>query len=158
MYPPATRTPQSRGLAYLGKKRWRPTAPVAHAVIGALAAWLAAAPPAARAADIVTIHWAADGRFVHRVATQASGIAEVCGEVGAGQAVRWRFEATAPLRFNIHHHEGKAVVYSERLESSAGSQGVLRPQRTDTYCWMWDRFPAAGAGFELLLERLAPPR
>lgn len=141
------------------QRHWRrATRRAAGAALVALVACFAPGTPGALAADIVKIRWGADGRFVHRVAAQASGIAEVCGEVGAGQAVRWRFDATVPLRFNIHHHEGKTVVYSEQLESSAGSHGVLRPRSTDTYCWMWDRFPAAGADVELLLERLAPPR
>jgi hypothetical protein len=123
------------------------------AVIGA-----AVPAPAQGASDIVTVQWDAQGRFSHRVSARSAGFSEVCGELGAGQAVRWRFEATAPLRFNIHHHEGQAVIYSQQLEASAGSQGVLRAQRSDTYCWMWDRFPTTGASVELRLERLAPPR
>lgn len=151
-------------LAVAKRVRAAPPSPTraAQALIAAVALGAAATPPSTRAADIVTIRWDAQGRFSHRAPPQASGFLEVCGELARGQAVRWRFEATAPLRFNIHHHEGRNVVYSEQLERSTGSAGLLEARRAESYCWMWDRFPVEGAAvtleLELELQRRATPR
>lgn len=150
-----------------GRRGWlrRRFAAAAGALAAAAAGALAAAAVnlgtgtgPALAAEIVDITWGPDNRFSHRVVAQTAGLVEVCGTVGVGQAIRWHFEASAPLRFNMHHHEGHNVVYSEQIEAATRAEGTLAPKLTQTYCWMWDRFPREGAGLELTLQRLARPR
>ena len=70
-----------------------------HALFIPLA--LLAALPAARA-DVIDIKWSVDGRFAYEGTVAAGKFAEVCGRLPADTDVRWDFDASAPLDFNVH--------------------------------------------------------
>ncbi|MEY3755063.1 MAG: hypothetical protein RLY27_1671, partial [Pseudomonadota bacterium] len=38
---------------------------------------------------------------------QPGKFSEVCGKLKKGNLIRWQFDSSAPLDFNIHYHEGK---------------------------------------------------
>lgn len=94
---------------------------------------------------LVEIKWSATGHFEHQTQVKPNAFFELCGELGAGDAVSWRFEATQPLDFNIHHHSGKDVIYSDRRSKVAMAADVLNAGVRQTYCWMWvNKEPALG--------------
>lgn len=67
---------------------------------------------------------------------------EECAELLAGDRLEYSYDARAPLDFNIHYHEGKAVIMPlsrDKLKSDRGEFKVLIEQE---YCLMWE----AGAG------------
>lgn len=112
---------------------------------------LAAALPAR--AEIVDIAWDAAGRFERTLAVAPGKFAEACGALAAGSTVRWRFEAGAPLDFNIHYHVGKAVEYPAKQAAVAKAGGTLDAKRGEDYCWMWTNKGSAPATLSFTLER-----
>jgi hypothetical protein len=104
-------------------------------------------------AEIVDIAWSGDGRFERRLAVAPGKFAEVCGKLAKAQSVAWRFDASGPLNFNIHYHEGKDVRYPERRDALASASGQLRVALDQDYCWMWTNKSAQPVDLQLLLTR-----
>lgn len=98
---------------------------------------LAASGTAAAADQVVDIAWTPEGGFTHKATLAPRELLEVCGKLPRGGRVAWSFEAGAPLPFNIHVHEGKAVVYAARLERAAQAQGLQVFDAEPAHCWMW---------------------
>src|SRR5450755_349229 len=76
-------------------------------------------------ADVVDIKWSDDGRFAHEGTVAAGKFAEVCGKLPAGTSVRWDFEASTPLDFNVHYHFGKEVVFPSKLAAVAMAKDTV---------------------------------
>lgn len=112
---------------------------------------LAAAP--ASQAEIVDIRWDDQGRFVHRADLAPGKFVELCGKLEAGQKVRWIFEAAAAMDFNIHHHEGKKVVFSAKLAAATRAAETLDVTSTQDYCWMWTHKGSAPAALSVSMQR-----
>ena len=72
-----------------------------------------------------------------------------CGWL-AGDRVDYDFSATLPVAFNIHYHEGNAVVAPVVREGARTDSGVFAPRLAQDYCLMWE----AGPGGALLDYRL----
>ena len=89
------------------------------------------------AQHIVDIAWGADGSFRHATHVAPGRFAEVCGALPAGASVRWRFEASAPVDFNIHYHVGKDVVYPAKAGAQTQAADRLDATVAQDYCWMW---------------------
>ncbi len=102
-----------------------------------LALILAVLCSTAARADIIDIAWNEQGRFERRVSVAPGKFAEVCGKLARADSVAWRFDASGPLNFNIHYHEGKDVRYPERRDALAGASGRLQVALDQDYCWMW---------------------
>lgn len=75
-----------------------------------LAALLIASLGAAHA-EVIDIRWDGHKRFVHEAAIEAGGSVEVCGRLVMGERVRWNFETSAPVEFNVHFHKGKRCSF-----------------------------------------------
>ncbi len=116
-------------------------------------ALIAAATSAAARADLVDIAWSAQGRFEHRMTVAPGKFAEVCGKLAKADSVAWRFEASGPLDFNVHYHEGKEVHYPERRKALAGASGQLRVALDQDYCWMWTNKSGQSVDLRLQLAR-----
>lgn len=108
---------------------------------------------AAARAEIVDIAWSGDGRFERRMTVAPGKFAEVCGRLSKADSVAWRFDASGPLNFNIHFHEGKEVRYPERRDALAGASGQLRVALDQDYCWMWTNKSGQPVNLQLLLAR-----
>lgn len=67
----------------------------------------------------------------------AGKIFEDCLALTAGQILRYRFETTQPLAFNVHYHVGDNVVYPVRQAAAAEGSGTVKAHRNDVYCLMW---------------------
>ena len=104
-------------------------------------------------ADIIDIAWNEQGRFERRVSVAPGKFAEVCGKLSRADSVAWRFEASGPLNFNIHYHEGKDVRYPERRDALAGASGRLQVVLDQDYCWMWTNKSGQAVDLNLLLTR-----
>lgn len=110
-------------------------------------------PVLGAAANIVDIAWTVDGRFTHKTQIAAGKFVEICGKVSAGEAVRWSFNADAPLDFNIHYHVGKDVIFPAKRAQVSGGQDVLTAPVAQDYCWMWTNKTALPAGLAVELGR-----
>ena len=104
-------------------------------------------------ADIVDIAWDAGGRFERSVSVAPAKFAEVCGKLPAGLKVRWSFDASTPLDFNVHYHVGKEVVFPSKLAAVAAAKDVLDTKIDQDYCWMWSNKSAAPATIKVKLQR-----
>jgi hypothetical protein len=62
---------------------------------------------------------------------------ELCFELDAGQAVRYQFDAGAPLDFNLHWHRGNEVLFPIRSGAVARRAGVFAAGEKQAYCLMW---------------------
>jgi hypothetical protein len=63
---------------------------------------------------------------------------EHCVKLAAGDVIRYRFKAGAPLDFNIHHHRGTEVLYPVRQAQVRKLAGSFRAPAADDYCLMWE--------------------
>ena len=108
--------------------------------------------PEARA-DVVDIKWSGDGRFAHQSTVAAGKVAEVCGKLPAGTSVRWDFDVSASLDFNVHYHVGKEVVFPSKLAAVATAKDTLLARTAQDYCWMWRNKSAKPATLTLNLQR-----
>ena len=118
-----------------------------------LALILAVLCSTAARADIIDIAWNEQGRFERRVSVAPGKFAEVCGKLARADSVAWRFDASGPLNFNIHYHEGKDVRYPERRDALAGASGRLQVVLDQDYCWMWTNKSGKAVDLNLLLTR-----
>lgn len=118
-----------------------------------LALILAVLCSTAARADIIDIAWNEQGRFERRVSVAPGKFAEVCGKLARADSVAWRFDASGPLNFNIHYHEGKDVRYPERRDALAGASGRLQVALDQDYCWMWTNKSGQAVDLNVLLTR-----
>ena len=80
---------------------------------------------------------------------------EECLHLEGGDRVEFAFEATEPVDFNVHYHEGKAVIMPISRDKTRADAGVFVSPATRDYCLMWE---AGGAGALLDYRiRLRPP-
>lgn len=83
-------------------------------------------------------------KIVEGFALPSYQIHEECFTVKAGDRVEYRFESDEPVDFNLHYHEGGAVVMPVSSERSREAAGVYAVQIPQDYCLMWEA-GAAGA-------------
>ena len=104
-------------------------------------------------AELVEIGWDKAGRFETTANGAPGKFAELCGRLDKGQSVAWSFKADLPLNFNIHHHEGKQVVFPAKQDAAVDAQGKLDVSLSQDYCWMWTNKTDLQAKFLLVLMR-----
>lgn len=104
-------------------------------------------------ASVVKITWDEGHGFHHSAELAAGGFAEVCGELQAGERVRWGFEAGAELDFNIHYHEGDEVTYPVKSPGVRSLADTLTAALDQTYCWMWTNSSADPGTLRVELSR-----
>jgi hypothetical protein len=124
---------------------------VGGTVLRAQVAAAALAAAAGARAEIVELAFDAHGHFAHAAPVSPGKFVEVCGKLTSGRAVAWRYQADAPLDFNIHYHQGKKVVMPEKRDATAAAQGTLKVARTEDYCWMWTNKSGSPAKLEVNL-------
>ena len=125
------------------QSRWRATL---LALLLAAASWPAAA-------DLVPIAWDSAQRFQLTSTVRAGKVVEVCGHLPRGALVRWSFQSTTPLDFNIHYHEGPKVVVPDQRDGASTATGTLLTTVAQSYCWMWTQRGSVDAPLTLTLQR-----
>ncbi len=128
----------------------RPVARAGGAALLALSCGLVMMP-AARA-EIVDLKWS-EGTFAHKGSIAPKKFLEVCGKLGKGENVGWRFSGNAPTDFNIHYHVGKDVVYPEQRKEIAKADGTLAVPLDQDFCWMWTNRGTAALEIEVQLSK-----
>jgi len=81
-------------------------------------------------------------------------IHEECLKLKPGDRVDYAFESTEPVDFNIHYHEGNAILMPVVREKSSADAGMYAAQIAHDYCLMWEA-GAAGASIDYRI-RLKP--
>lgn len=104
-------------------------------------------------AQMVPVQWDAQGQFAGEFRVEPGKFLEACEKLPRGTQVAWHFDATSPLDFNIHYHEGKKVLYPARHDGIAASSGTLDARLEQDYCWMWTNKSGSAATLKLQLKR-----
>lgn len=73
-------------------------------------------------------------------------IHEECVKLEPGDRLEYTFSATAPLQFNIHYHEGNAVIMPVTRDKVTADTGRFEAIVAQEYCLMWE---AGAAGTPL---------
>ncbi len=94
-------------------------------------------------------------RIVQGFSLPSYQILEECYALRAGDRLEYRFESGEPVDFNLHYHEGGAVVMPVSREQSVEAAGVYVVPVAQDYCLMWEA-GAAGAVIDYRL-RVRPP-
>jgi hypothetical protein len=106
------------------------------AIGSAVLALVAATSFAARAAGppLVPGQW----KVVKAHALAPSGIHEECVDLEARERIEYAFASGAPVAFNIHYHEGNAVIQPISRDGTREERGELEARVPQTYCLMWE--------------------
>ena len=122
-----------------------------YACLTALA--MLVATPAFAASHIVNIAWATDGRFVRSASVEPGKFVEFCGKLNAGDVIRWSFDASAPVDFNIHYHLGTETEFPAKQAQVSAGQGTLRIAVAEDHCWMWSNKATRRLRVDVRLQR-----
>lgn len=63
---------------------------------------------------------------------------EECTKLEPGDRLLYSFKADAPLHFNIHYHEGNAVIMPLTRDKVRSDDGEFRVLVAQDYCLMWE--------------------
>ncbi len=66
------------------------------------------------------------------------GAREVCARLAEGDRLDYAFTTLAPVSFNIHYHEGNAVLMPVTRDGATSDSGVFRAAVPQDYCLMWE--------------------
>ena len=69
---------------------------------------------------------------------------EECMHLNVGDRLELGFESSAPVAFNIHYHEGNAILMPRTLADATSDASIFIAPVTQDYCLMWEA-GAAGA-------------
>ena len=64
-------------------------------------------------------------------------IAEECRNLASDERVRYRFEASAAVPFNVHFHRGSAVEYPVKIDKTSAAASIFTASSAQEFCWMW---------------------
>jgi hypothetical protein len=123
-----------------------------HRALALLALALLAWPTLAND-HIVEINWSSDSTFRHSATVAPGKFVEVCGKLGAGDAIGWEFDGTGPMDFNIHYHLGKDAVFPAKLQQVSKAKETLKVGVPQDYCWMWSNKGSTATQLSVNLKR-----
>jgi hypothetical protein len=72
------------------------------------------------------------------LAIAAGNFDEHCVKLEKGVELRFRFKASGPVDFNIHHHRANEVLYPVKREGVRRFGDRFRAPAADEYCLMWE--------------------
>ena len=88
-------------------------------------------------AEVISFKLDANSSFKTQANIQPGKFSEVCGKLKKGNLIRWQFDSSAPLEFNIHYHEGKNVIFPYKMSATKSGEEELLISLDQDYCWMW---------------------
>ena len=88
-------------------------------------------------AEVISFKLEANHSFKTQANIQPGKFSEVCGKLKKGNLIRWQFDSSAPLEFNIHYHEGKNVIFPYKMSAIKSGEEELLISLDQDYCWMW---------------------
>ena len=74
-------------------------------------------------------------------ALEPYGEREECAKLAPGDRLEYAFSADAPVSFNIHYHDGAAVVEPIIRDNVTQDAGVFAPPLAHDYCLWWQAGP-----------------
>jgi len=77
---------------------------------------------------------------------------EECVALDRGERLDFYFVSTAPIAFNIHYRDAKAVILPLARDNATADSGVFAADHRDIYCLAWK----AGVEPSLLEYQLRP--
>jgi hypothetical protein len=81
-------------------------------------------------------------------------VLEECLQMMPGDWLSYRFDAQRPVVFNIHYHEGQAVIMPVLREGVTSDDDAFRPLLNQEYCLMWQAGrEGAVLDYRILLNR-----
>ncbi|MEO7253489.1 MAG: hypothetical protein ABIZ64_04510 [Casimicrobium sp.] len=113
------------------------SAPPLRFIAYSIALTVVAAASCPARAELIDIAWNSSGQFEKTATVPPGKFLELCGGLSSGQTIGWSFDADQALDFNIHFHEGKAVVFPAKYEGAKQAAGTLNVVAKQDYCWMW---------------------
>jgi hypothetical protein len=87
------------------------------------------------------------------VSLEPGAFEELCFELGAGQSMRYAFDAGAPLDFNLHWHRGNEVLFPIKFDAIARVGGVFRATESQAYCLMWTNREPSSVALRARIDR-----
>ncbi len=72
-------------------------------------------------------------------------IHEECVTLQTTQGVSYFFSSRGPVAFNVHFHDGNAVVMPIDRQPTTEESGDFTADRDQVYCLMWENGPDANA-------------
>ena len=80
-------------------------------------------------------------RVISGVELPGYAIHEECMALERDERIAYRFNAQPPVSFNIHYHEGNAVILPIDIASTTEESGVFLADSARGYCLMWEAGP-----------------
>ncbi len=77
---------------------------------------------------------------------------EECMALEAGERVGYRFDAKLPVAFNVHFHDGNAVIMPVTRNRTTAESGDFSADRSQVYCLTGE----AGADGSVIDYRISP--
>jgi len=65
------------------------------------------------------------------------GVHEECRTLEPGDRLDYRFSASAPVAFNIHYHDGNAIVIPMSHDDVTSDSGIFHPALSEDFCLTW---------------------
>jgi hypothetical protein len=104
-------------------------------------------------AAVTELRWSDSGTFAQTLSIAPGKVAEVCGMIDQKTSTAWKFNATAPVEFNIHRHAGNDVIYATRSFAVREQNGTFNPNGSYEWCWMWTNESSTPASVSVDLKR-----
>ena len=79
---------------------------------------------------------------------------ERCLTLAAGESIRYRFRASAPVDFNIHFHGDNGTFFPVKRGAVREVDSTFKAPRADGYCLMWEHRDRGVAKVEGSVERI----
>jgi hypothetical protein len=65
------------------------------------------------------------------------GVHEECRTLVPGDRLDYRFASSAPVSFNIHYHDGNAIVSPITHDGVTADSGIFAPALRQDFCLTW---------------------
>ncbi len=103
-------------------------------------------------AELISFKLDANLSFKTQTNIQPGKFSEVCGKLKKGNLIRWQFDSSAPLDFNIHYHEGKEIFFPYKMNAIKSAKEELLISLDQDYCWMWTNKSGEAVKLEMNLS------
>ena len=103
-------------------------------------------------AELISFKLDANLSFKTQSNIQPGKFSEVCGKLKKGNLIRWQFDSSAPLDFNIHYHEGKEIFFPYKMNAIKSAKEELLISLDQDFCWMWTNKSGEAVKLEMSLR------
>lgn len=62
---------------------------------------------------------------------------EECITLSPPEELSYSFSSSSDVKFNLHYHVGKEVVYPVKRDKASSDKGTFKPASKQDYCLMW---------------------